>query len=656
VIRLRHKKLFVALYVMATAPVVKGESQAGDNTPVSQPSTANIRIVEPDDLPEAQQYWQSLPESVPPLRGFRVYPPSARGKQPPFTLPAMASKELRLAARTVGKRLAFDGLTATLLEVVRVAGDDPAMHRMDSCAAFLWSAGYPVDLLDYVYFARQAGTNPPRLLDQVARRCASLGSEAADVLADDLAGTLFRFRATESSFRAASESGEYDVGLVRLQLVRGDYWRSPGAGGGLDLAGQLVEAFPEARFIATIERKHLNPFLQTASRWPIPTTASFTLMAQAIPVAQWTQDNGKAGVVTTDGGETHLATLVPRYPSRREDQSDFIPGETVAVTRLATTGHRLIFSPLLFQGGNVLVASDAATEQRVLLIGEAEIYRNRALGLTREQVLEMFRIEFGADRCVVLPAVSFHVDFDVTVREHNGRMVAFVNDFDAGARHVLRAGVDVLARAGKLSDAQAVRARNHLAAGADAELVNLVGGLLGQEVARGHGRFTESFAELFSVGKADSGVGNLQRFLLALDRLSVGDVTPAHPHAAAYLRTFSRQDVDQRKIERILADLGWKVVGVPGLISGDHSLSYVNGLHDRDRYLMPAYGGLFSRIDDVAASIFRRELGPEVSIVPILCGESQRRGGAVHCSASIYPRLNIGDGDGPESEHRAPAR
>ncbi len=65
----------------------------------------------------------------------------------------------------------------------------------------------------------------------------------------------------------------------------------------------------------------------------------------------------------------------------------------------------------------------------------------------------------------------------------------------------------------------------------------------------------------------------------------------------------------------------------------------INGIQDRSRYLMPAYGGFYRSLDEAAAEVFRQTLGPGVDVVPILCGESQRRVGAVHCSAAAYPRV-----------------
>ena len=101
------------------------------------------------------------------------------------------------------------------------------------------------------------------------------------------------------------------------------------------------------------------------------------------------------------GGEA--VTLVPRYASRGEDGAVLVPGETFLVDGLAAAGLRIVRSPLHFQGGDLITAQDPATGQRTLLIGEADVYRNTMLGLTREQVLEAFGIEFGVDGAWCFP-------------------------------------------------------------------------------------------------------------------------------------------------------------------------------------------------------------------------------------------------------------
>ena len=65
------------------------------------------------------------------------------------------------------------------------------------------------------------------------------------------------------------------------------------------------------------------------------------------------------------------------------------------------------------------------------------------------------------------------------------------------------------------------------------------------------------------------------------------------------------------------------------------ALNYLNGIHDKTRFFMPAYGGTFEKVDQAAQAAVRKAFGPSVEIVPIRCAESQRREGAVRCSAAV---------------------
>jgi hypothetical protein len=352
-------------------------------------------------------------------------------------------------------------------------------------------------------------------------------------------------------------------------------------------------------------------------------------------VAQWAQDNAKAGLVPAGD-----AVLVPRFASRRDDGSMFVPGESSLVESFSRVGIETIHSPLVFQGGNMIAVLDAAASERVLLVGEAEVHRNTALGLSVDQVRDALAVETGVDRCVVLPSVSFHIDYDVTVRRVDDAMVAFVNDPPATARRIVALAVDALADAGRLSADEASTARQAMDAGEGLALHRLVGGRL-REHANPQGHYPLSLANLFADGPADSPTGNLQRVLTALDLLAALDRSadgPANPQVRSYLAAFRRTEADRAELHGILRDLGWRVVAVPGLPEATRGIVYVNGIHDRTRYVMPAYGGFFAPLDAEAADAFRGALGPDVAVVPVLCGESQRRSGAVHCAASGFLR------------------
>jgi hypothetical protein len=163
-------------------------------------------------------------------------------------------------------------------------------------------------------------------------------------LADELARVPFRFRASAPGFRVAPESGDADMGLVRLQLVSGTYWSGEGDGGSLDIARQLLDALPAANFFASIEEKHLERFLETARAWPIGRADRFTLSAESLPVAQWAQDDGKPGWIEPGGNRAReIATLVPRRGRRDlRRRRDFLDGGL----RRERSARRAISAPL----------------------------------------------------------------------------------------------------------------------------------------------------------------------------------------------------------------------------------------------------------------------------------------------------------------------
>ncbi len=86
-----------------------------------------------------------------------------------------------------------------------------------------------------------------------------------------------------------------------------------------------------------------------------------------------------------------------------------------------------------------------------------------------------------------------------------------------------------------------------------------------------------------------------------------------------------------------LKSLGWKIVPVPSMPNLYRGINYLNGIHHRDGYVMPAFGGFYAPLDKAAEAVFRETLGEHATILPIQCAELQRKHGAVHCAAVAYP-------------------
>lgn len=594
-----------------------------------------LRIIELN-VPKLQQYRQALPEARPPLRGFRP-PLAGEGVLWPFELPSVeAPRELRDAAAHVGQHLARDGLLKTLVRVIQILGSHRFIDSDGKSMHLLRTVGFPEDLLKHF---SQPTRDEFEIVRQVAQ--ALIDGNTTEAIASALQSE-FGFHKTCERFIVATESGEDEIDVVRLQLTRGSYWEGPGDGGNLDMARQLIERLPDASFIASIERRHLNEFAALAHGWPLTRPAQLTIIPEDFPVAQWAQDNGKPGFIqTSEDDPPQPATIVPRYASRGEDGSTFVPGETFLLDGLSAAGQRIIHSPLLFQGGNLLAVRNPANGQRILLIGEAEVYRNTALGLTVPQVMDAFRIEFSVDRCEVIPTVSFHIDYDVSLRAQNGKLLAFVNDPNAAAKVILECGLNALETHTLIEPKAVSEARGHLNADRWREFLNLIVPIIDAH-SQGNGRYPRWLADRFSAGGRDSGVGNFQRFLLAMDIVR-GVVNPPlkmpveHP-LHSYLGALSRQELERQKLHERLAALGFEVIPIPSLSDAGRSITYINGIHDRTRYIMPTYGGLYAPLDVAATKTFQRALGDHVLIVPIQCSESQRRTGALHCSCSVHPK------------------
>jgi hypothetical protein len=84
---------------------------------------------------------------------------------------------------------------------------------------------------------------------------------------------------------------------------------------------------------------------------------------------------------------------------------------------------------------------------------------------------------------------------------------------------------------------------------------------------------------------------------------------------------------------------GWKVVAIPSMSDLYRSINYLNGIHHRNGYVMPVFGGFYAPLDNAATAAFRQALGSEFKITPILSAESQRHHGGVHCTAAAYLKL-----------------
>lgn len=634
-------------------------------------SPGGVRVLDASEaVPEYRQRLErrrTYPEARPGARGFRakVHASGAVDSDPAggtwwFDVEGVgASAARRQVAELIAKRLASDGLPMTFARVEYwLAARDTKYLTIPyrDRESLLRRIGLPTDLFpffvddsasDRIARAEEIAGKPPALVRAVDEAVAAGRSENDAVAA--ARALRFVFRPTQPGYRVATESGEHAIGWVRLQASAGSYYEGPGDGGCLDMFNQLLAALPDARFIISVERKHADGLLAALRGREAPRDKKTSVIIEDLPLSQWAQDNGKPGTIRAPGALDQAATpftLAPRYASRGEEGSIFVAGDSFACEGVAEAGLPFAQSPLLFQGGNLLAVWDAARRKRILLVGEAEIQRNVSLGLTAAQAEEALAIEFGCDEVVVLPAVSYHLDYEVAIRNVNGRPVALVNDELAAAREIVRLGLARLASgdsSGPLPlDARTALARSRamLERSNDREAGIAAAECL-ERLAVQPGQWPLDLVRRFATAPGESAVGNFHLFMTSVDILRTAGAResafPGEDHASAYYRSLVRRRAQRQDIVQALNRLGWEVAAVPSLADSEQSLCYLNGIQSSSQYLMPACGGLFAALDSNAAASITRAWGEGVEVVPIRCGESLRRDGGVHCSASVYP-------------------
>lgn len=644
---LRRHRFFLAaagLIAASWAVLIAVVPAAGD----SENDTGHVRVIEHTLPAPLRSYLAGLEEKRPPMPGYRAAVTIAAGEAPwPYMPPgAEAPPRVRQAYEHVCRRLAADGLLSTTAEAIRIIGVEQFSRGEQQDAELLKSVGLPVDLLRHFHVPGASEVERYPVLRWIMQQVMQdslrgTGPGGDGEMKARLSAAAFRFIKSEAAFRAAADSGEAPIEMFRAQLPRGDYWRGMGDGSGVDVARQLLDAARDARFVFSMDGAAAHHFRALSSLWPFVGKGRVTVISEEVVVSQWTADNGRAGRVERPGEGRRLATLVPRYASRGEEGTVLVPGDSFIPAGLEKAGQVVVASPLLFQGGNLLLGVHPLNGWRYLLIGEAEIYRNMALGLSRPQVEEAFKAEFDADLIVVLPAASYHIDYEVSLRSVGDRILAFVNDTEAAVDIILAEGVDALRDGGMIDEADAARLKDQLRGGRRAGCaVELLGCV--DRLSVGPGQYPESLARRFATSPVESGVANLQHFLLAIDLALAsapeGIAAVAEPGSAhhEYLSTFRRREADRAAIRRRLEELRFAVTPVPSLSDAERSVNYVNGIHGPGVYYMPAAGGFHARLDEAAMTAFSTALDPGVRVVPIFCGESERRSGGVRCAVAAY--------------------
>lgn len=617
--------------------------------PVRRPPLHAIRVHHTAISEATLAHRSGILQQHEPLRGFRApILAEADSWNIQQVSPATATPAEREAERLVIRRLAGDGLLKTLIQVLEHLGTDGFTAPDRSSLDRLYRIGFPADLLaPFVAGEQEDAVNDSlEVLGALARKLSS-GIDP-QIVKQELETVSFRVPSYWQGFEIATESGQHEIGLVRMQLG-GGYRNGIVPGDAIDVSRQMIAGLPDADFIVSVPAQFLEPVSWFANTvLPLRRRHQLMLVAEPLMTESWAQDNGKSGIIRPTGSALPVhATMAPRYASRDEALSTFLPTESFLMDGLQGAGHRVIQFPLLFQGGNLLAVEEPRTGRRILVLSEAVVHRNVALGLGPAQVLEILQQGFGVAECVVIPAASYHLDFDLNVRAIDGELVAFVNDPKTAALTVLGLGIDTFEHHGWIDAGAAVRLRYDL--NGEGRLVHQQLSELTRAGLGSEGWYRTDFATMFRANGVDAADGNLKVFLLALDILEsrLPDLPTAHPDAGRRVYIEALRRLDRARLAQLdfVKSLGWRVKAVPSMPDLSHGINYLNGIHHRAGYIMPAHGGFYGKLDLAAENAFRRALGENAGIQRIQCAELQRKYGAVHCAAAVFPAFDRPAGD-----------
>ncbi|MDX2199180.1 MAG: agmatine deiminase family protein [Phycisphaerae bacterium] len=623
-------------------PPAPAPATAANSAPASAPAWMTIHPPPREEWLADDAKLGTLPEAVPAMRGYRASYEGEAARDPFGETSDVITDagELARLRILVGERLATDGLLLTTFKVLKAL--PASIDTNEKKVAALWEVGIPVDLLG---FFRTVGETDGDRATAHERAVRTIAEKVSAIDADEFrrrCNSWIRFELTQGlrTRGAPQRALERPIREVRVQLPRGDYWLGAGAGGAVDVVRQLMEAGVAPRVVATVHERHIDALRASASGWRVPKGTRLEVLATTCDLDQWTRDSGLAAWGVREGAPM-WGTLAPRYPSRSEHASKFVGADLAGLRRLAASGHPVARSPLLFQGGNVFVCRDIPGGQHeLLLIGEAEIYRNRALGLNDGETLQLLSLQFGSSYHLIFPAVGFHLDMELSIRStEQGGAFALINDPIAGALLVIRAALPALRGAGLLEAVEVEAVAKALDAN---DRQTILGTLLPRVQAAqvAPGQWPLRLTMPFAVSPVDSPVGNFQRFLYAMDLLLAEaldlESLAGDPFTQAYYGALRRRAAARATFQPMLEQYKFQICPVPGWAEARVGMAYVNALQTRDAVYLSTYGGLYASVDEAAIAAVQKAVGPKTRVIGILTGESQCRFGGVHCSTLEY--------------------
>jgi hypothetical protein len=614
-----------------------GNAAPAAHVGVNGSSVGDVRVVEHEIPADVLQPWMTTTSAVPELRGFRAPFPEAGETAWEMSAPARdVDPKTRAAALFVAEGLAPHGLVRTTLDAMRTQGVCARGNAIDMSA--LAGIGISVDLL-----AMHTASGKP-FLDALQQWWSEGGTEAGANALADLA--RFEFRPTHPGFKVMAEEGSAAADMIRMQLASAEYATAPGDGSPMDVVRQLACLKNGCRVTATVNNKWVSDLLDHANRWELADRSRFTIVSTPAFASQWAQDNAKAGAAVDEAGAESVVTLLPRFANVNEQMTKCAPADSLIFESLRSEIGVLAMSPLLFQGGNVMCVTLPATGERLLLVGEAEVHRNRGLGLSERDVLRAFSEEFGVDRCEVLPAVSFHLDVEFTVRRVGDELIAVVGDDVTAARLAMAEAMRAFSRAGLVDGERVQPALEELTAGGQKQALRLTA-LIASAHVSSEGKLGGAFVRALGTSPVDMPDASAARLLHAMDLLSAVEarqtgqpISPNHSHERAYRESLLRRIDARTALAKTLADLGMRVVIVPNLGDEELGVNVINAVHLPEATLVPVSGGLFTAIDDKAIETYKQAFGDSIQIIPITTTYVQSKYGGVHCMVSVYPAVS----------------
>ncbi|MGA1867325.1 MAG: hypothetical protein ACMUJM_02145 [bacterium] len=582
---------------------------------------------------------------MPPLSTFQapILDNKYRIILPSFSLDMIPLSDIVKAQQIVVNNLSSIGIIKTLEKIIYELPYLPYQQNGSANRELLEEIGIPIKLLS-CYRCEN-----PKIegLDQII---SILQNKAAVLKEREFMDIKWQFSYTPTlpGFKLLPENGVGKIYAFRLQIPSIHYITGPGDGCAIDIVRQLLLTTNDELFLISLSPDNIIPFNEMIQLWRVFVPERILLLEDETVSSQWAQDNCKPGALYNAQGEfLEYVTLIPRFASAGEKYSEYRPAESFIFDQVQGAGWHVVQSPLLFQGGDIIPVRNMETNELLVFVGEAEVARNKELGLSEEEVLQAFGREWGADRIEVIPSLSFHIDLEMSFRWHKREMIAYVNDSLSAARLIIKSGIKRLYSCNLLTGQETEQLLYWLEHSfQEDQMIQILWDKI-NELFLKDGRFSGDTVELFKVSEEEVGDLNFSRFLLALDIVTASQKEGEQfwrklkdhylgEGALSYFASLLEREQKRNVLKNQLLMRGMKVIPLPSISHEELSLNYLNAVHDLGAVYLPSFGGLFQELDEKVIEIIKNSLGNTVKIHLIRNSQTQFDCGGIHCSLSTY--------------------